>query len=182
MFWTSENQRKAIHRFRRTASDFPCKIPAHSVRRSAFPLIMALIVGVTLPSAAQSNELMDAFLAEGEASVGHAAYFVLSAAGTISEDAPVEEAITVLREQSWRIPDKPGGSAITLGEYSLLLMKALGIRGGIMYRIFPIPRYAAREMDYLEFITGSSHPGRKISGEEALRMLSRVLEWQEERS
>ena len=135
-----------------------------------------------LPLAAQSNERMDAFLAEDRASYGNAAYFVLAAAGIVSEEASVERAAAALREQDWRLPEKPAASPITLGEYCLLLMKALEIPGGVMYRIFPVPRYAAREMDYLEFITGNSHPGRSLSGEEALRMLSRVLEWKGERT
>jgi hypothetical protein len=147
-----------------------------------FRILTVVFLCAAIPASAQSNERMDAFLAEDRASFGNAAYFVLAAAGMISEEESVEKAVGKLREQDWPVPEKPAGSSITLGEYCLLLMKALEIPGGIMYRIIPGPRYAAREMDYLEFIAGNSHPGRTISGEEALRMLSRVLDWKEERT
>jgi hypothetical protein len=44
-----------------------------------------------------------------------------------------------------------------------------------MYRIVPGPRYAAREMEYAGVIQGPAIPGMALSGNEALRMLERVL-------
>jgi hypothetical protein len=131
---------------------------------------------------AQSNALIDDFLAEESASFGKAVYFVMAASAIIAEDSSLEGAVNALEARGWLAKGKKPDESITLGEYSLLIMKAMDIRGGIMYRIFPRPRYAARELDYLGFIVGKSHPGRSISGEEALRMLGRILEWREERT
>ncbi len=131
---------------------------------------------------AQSNALIDDFLAEESASFGKAVYFVMAASAIIAEDSSLEGAVNALGARGWLVKDKKPDEPITLGEYSLLIMKALDIHGGIMYRIFPRPRYAARELDYLGFIVGKSHPGRSISGEEALRMLGRILEWREEQT
>jgi hypothetical protein len=58
-------------------------------------------------------------------------------------------------------------------------MRALDIPGGIMYSMFPGPRYAAREIAYLGFVRGSGAPGRTVSGNEVMYILGRVLEWKE---
>lgn len=144
--------------------------------------VFAVCLALGGPGFSQSNEIMDSFLAEEQASFGKAAYFVLMAAEMIPEDATVEAATEELRRRAWKLGPRAADSPIELGEFSLLLMRALGIRGGIMYSVFKRPRYAAREMDYRGFVVGKSHPGRSLSGEEALRMLSRVLAWQEERT
>ena len=144
------------------------------------PLVLFALV-VCVPASSQSNRLVDAFLAEERASFGLSAYFVLAAANLLAEQATAAQAADALNRQGWRMQERPPDARIRLGEYCLLLMQALDVPGGILYRIFPVPRYAAREMDYRGFITGRSHPGRTLSGEEALRMLGRVLEWKEAR-
>jgi len=143
---------------------------------------LAFAACLGLPGFSQSNEIMDSFLAEERAELGKAAYFVLMAADMIPQDATIETALTELGRRGWKIKIREADSPIKLGEFSLLLMQALEIRGGVMYSVFKGPRYAARELDYRGFITGKSHPGRTLSGEEALRMLSRVLLWKEERT
>jgi len=145
-----------------------------------FLCAVCLVLG--LPGFAQSNEIMDSFLAEEQASFGKAAYFVLIAADLVPQDATIEAAAEELRRREWKIAPRSADTPVTLGEFSLLLMRALEIRGGIMYTVFRRPRYAAREMDYRGFVVGKSHPGRTLSGEEALRMLSRVVAWKEERT
>ncbi len=164
-------KKKGMHKPFLTERHFPVAL---------YILLIGLGIQGFLP--AQSNALMDDFLAEESASFGKAVYFVMAASAAITEDSSLEEAVDALGARGWLAKDKKPDEPITLGEYSLLIMKALDIRGGIMYRIFPRPRYAARELDYLGFIVGKSHPGRSISGEEALRMLGRILEWREEQT
>ena len=59
-------------------------------------------------------------------------------------------------------------------------MDAFDLPGGIMYRLFPGPRYATREIAYQGFIRGSTLPGRPVSGREVINILRRVMEWKEE--
>ena len=63
-----------------------------------------------------------------------------------------------------------------------MLMKSLDIDGGIMYKITSNARYACRELSYLGLITGSKSPYRTLTGEEALSLISRVLEWKQNNS
>lgn len=130
-------------------------------------------------SSSQSNNFLDDFLEEKEASFGKAVYLTFVAAGLIDEQASVTEALTVLKGKSWRLVVKESGQPIRLGEFSLLLMKVFEIRGGLMYRLLAVPRYAARELVYLGLISGSTDPTRYITGEEAVKTLGAVINWKE---
>ncbi|MDZ7794101.1 MAG: hypothetical protein U5P10_10550 [Spirochaetia bacterium] len=131
---------------------------------------------------AQSNETLDRFLAQERAVFGYSAYMVLTAAGELPEEASPEEAAAAVSRMGWKNSLSASDDLINLGEYSYLLMKAFDVRGGLMYTLFPGPRYAARELKYLQCIPGKSTPGRSISGTDAVQILGRVLEWKEERS
>src|SRR6056297_2053103 len=92
--------------------------------------------------AAQSNELVDELLEQEVARYGHSVYMVLTAIGELPEDASPERATEVLQTRKWGFEASSPNRPITLGEYSYLLMKALDMEGGIMYSLFPGPRYA----------------------------------------
>ncbi len=130
---------------------------------------------------AQSNETMDRILAREEIDYRESAYLVLSATGQIEDSASVDEALASLPRQNWDITIGEGEESLSLGEYSYLLMRALEIEGGIMYRLFPGPRYAARELSYLGLIPGEGAAGRTLSGYEAVQLLGRSIEWKEAR-
>lgn len=150
------------------------------MRKLLFLVLLFFLMSAGLP--AQSNSFLDEVIERGEIWFGEALLLALSGSGLLSEETAVESAVAYAKEQKWRLPAKEAESAITLGEYSLVLMKSFAISGGVMYALFPTPRYAARELDHLGFVDGSSAPGRTLSGEEAVRILGRVMEWKEARS
>ncbi|MCD6396835.1 MAG: hypothetical protein J7L71_04805 [Spirochaetaceae bacterium] len=127
----------------------------------------------------QSNAVIDKLLDTNQADWGKTSYLILTAAQLIDENADIAEAMTALDKQKWGINIKGQEEPVTLGEYSYLLMKAFDMTGGLMYRIVPGPRYAARELDYMGFIDTDKSPDRTLSGEEELRILGRFLEWKE---
>ncbi len=127
---------------------------------------------------AQSNKIMDRLLEQEEASYGLSAYMVLTAVGELPEDATAQDAVEAIQSRNWGIEPAKPDKAITLGEYSYLLMKALNMKGGIMYTIFPCPRYAARELVFLDYVVGNSAAGRVLSGNEVVRILGQALEQQ----
>ncbi len=128
---------------------------------------------------AQSNEIIDKLLTENAADLGSTAYMVLSAASMIDENTGTAEAAAALSDRGMDIfKGKDPSEKVTFGEYSYMLMEAFGIKGGIMYRLMPGPRYAAREIKYMGF-TDNSDPSASVSGEEVLRILGYVLEWKE---
>jgi hypothetical protein len=145
-------------------------------------LTVLLFLTASVPLMAQSNEVMDDFLDEEKASFGKTAYFTLLAVNLISEDASIDQAVSALGEQGWGVKVKKADDAINMGELSFLIMQALDIPGGLMYKIAPGPRYASRELVYLGIVPGRNRPGRIPSGDEVLSILGRALEWKEERS
>ena len=143
-------------------------------------LLFALLAAGT--SFGQSNELLDVLFEEPTTSLGQAAYLVLTASGRIPDDSSPADAAAALSGQGWSVPERSADEPLTLGEYSYLLMQAFELKGGVMYRIFPGPRYAGRELAYLELIKGDTSPYRTFSGEEAIGILGRLMEWKEEQS
>ena len=131
---------------------------------------------------AQSNDIVDQYLLEEEASFGKTAYFVMVLSSLVPDDASIENAINAVYEQGWKIDPKASDQPVKLGELSLMLMKSLNINGGLMYRITKNGRYACRELSYMGLITGDKSPYRTLSGEEALSLISRVLEWKQNNS
>ncbi|MEW5816393.1 MAG: hypothetical protein AB1798_13475 [Spirochaetota bacterium] len=104
---------------------------------------------------AQSDTVIDALLAQKKASFGKSVYLILAASGLIPEDASEDQAISLIRDKGWKILKKSKAEPINLGEFSYLTMKAFEMKGGLMYTVFPGPRYASRELSYLGVISGS---------------------------
>jgi len=145
-------------------------------------LIISFLVVLTGNLFAQSNDIVDELLMEDEASFGKTAYLVLVATNVVSELATIDDAVSELQTLGWKLDSKGNDEPVKLGELSLMLMKSLDINGGIMYRITKNARYACRELSYLGLIIGNKSPYRTLSGEEALSLISRVIEWKQNHS
>ncbi len=132
---------------------------------------------------AQSNEIIDEVLLQQELSCGHGAYLVLSASAQEEDAASVEDAWQTLLASPWAsglAADKEAGDPMSLGEFAYLVMQAYEIPGGLMYRIFPSPRYASRELGFKGIIARDAGAYRNLSGQEALAILSTTARMQSE--
>lgn len=127
----------------------------------------------------QSNEMIDKILQERELTYGSASYLVLAAIGHVTEDVAAREAVRQLEAVGWGISERRPADALTLGEYAYLLMQAFEFRGGLLYRLAPGPRYAAREIAALRIAEGHALVGMTLSGERALRLLGRAMAYAE---
>lgn len=145
-------------------------------RRGILVAAVCVFALAAVNGTAQSNEFLDAVLAEEHLSYGSAAYLVLASAGRIDADASPGDAVSYLEAQDMSLPNKSQDSALSLGEYSYILMQVYGISGGLMYRVLPSPRYATRELAHRGIIQGRSYNGMQISAERGMRILGRVLQ------
>jgi hypothetical protein len=143
------------------------------------PIILLIGLAVSFSAAAQSNEVIDKVLDQNELVYKNGAYFVLTASGMVPETTGPEEAFTALLEKQseWKLKNPRPEQKMRLGDFSHILMRALDIPGGLLYRIFPGPRYAAKELSYLGIIKKNADPCRDITGSEALQILGDTLEW-----
>ena len=144
-------------------------------KRHVFPvvLVLALFGGVL---GAQSNQVVDRLLDEKAAQFGDAAYMILNAAGIVPEEATDADVVAAVQAGGWLKGPVTESQPITLGQVCYLIMKTQKMSGGLLYRMFPGPRYATREFAYMKFIRGIPHPGRTVSGEEVMRMLESAIE------
>jgi hypothetical protein len=140
-------------------------------KRACFAVCMAVAAFVS----AQTADEMDRILNTREISYAQAARFVLAVAGAAPRGG---DAFAAARENNWL----PAGaradgadSPISLGELSFLIMKSFGMKGGIFYSLFPVPRYACRELVYARIIQGRDDPGGRLDGRTFLHILGRVL-------
>ncbi len=136
----------------------------------------------TAPLWAQSNAVMDSLLAQKQASFGDAVYMAMSAVKLVPETASPADAIKALKGEAWGVSVLAADAPITLGQYAFLLMRAFKMRGGLMYSLFPGPRYAARELAYDRLIYGDASPYRTVSGREVVEILGSVMRYEESRS
>ncbi|MFP4152397.1 MAG: hypothetical protein ACLFR8_03875 [Alkalispirochaeta sp.] len=139
-------------------------------------IAVVLLIGVGAATvAAQSNDRVDELLGQDPAELGHSAYLVLSAAGVVDETATPDEAL----QSATAAGLVPSGTEVTratdFGDLSYLLMEAFGEPGGLMYRIIPGRRYAAREVVYQGWSRTRYAPGEALDGESVVRILSVYL-------
>jgi hypothetical protein len=100
-----------------------------------------------------------------------AASFVLRSAGTaISEGTPFQQAVN----NGW-LRNSAENDPITMEKLSYLIMAAFNMRGGVMYRLIPGPRYAYRSMVSNSYIQGNTDPRMTVSGERFLLVLGKVM-------
>lgn len=124
---------------------------------------------------AQSNERIDELLGQSPAQNGHAAYLVLTAAGALDESVSPAEAFRTAQDRGLFSADDSVEGDLTFGRYSYLLMESFGVPGGVMYSVFPGPRYASREVVYQRWSRTRRSPGQPINGDVATRILSVYL-------
>jgi hypothetical protein len=142
-----------------------------------FFFVPFLFFWLLVPLFSQSNELLDLVLSETELSAPSAAYLLASAAGGDMAPDSREAAFSFMEERFAGM-----GSSISAGEYALLLQQQFDLPRGLVSRIAPSPRYALRDLKFLNMIQGRAHTDTPISGERALRILGRVLTELEVRS
>ncbi|MDR1100051.1 MAG: OmpA family protein [Treponema sp.] len=123
---------------------------------------------------AQVAAEMDGLLENPAINFAQASRFVLAASGAADEHIAAGAAFDLAREKGWLPKNAGPDSPVKLGELCFLVMKAFNIKGSFLYALFPGPRYAFRECEYLMLIPGRRDPAVRVSGEELFRMLDLV--------
>jgi hypothetical protein len=118
---------------------------------------------------------MDQLLESREITYAQAARFILPAAGAAEEKASLQDAFALAVSNGWLPQGIGADEKASLGDISYLSMGSFELKGGILYSIFPGPRYAYRELLYQRIIQGKSDPSQSIPGERLLLLLGRTL-------
>lgn len=139
-------------------------------------VILVLLFFIAVGLSAQSNEFMDDLLQQASLSVGQASYLVLVASENLGDDADAQRSFDLLDSLGWAPKNKGPEDMVTLAEYAYMLMRAFGLKGGLMYSLLPSPRYAYRELRYKMIIQGRADPELQIDGSSAIRLLGRIFD------
>ena len=144
-------------------------------------LICLLMMAVSvIHLSAQSNEVIDALLDQDQAKFDDTLYMIFTASGMLPDSASSEDSFHEFTHQGWGLKEKGLDDPVTADELAHLIMKALDLRGGIMYTIFQNPRYAYKELVYRKVLETGIGSKRIVSGEEVLRVLAKTMTQQEE--
>lgn len=126
------------------------------------------------PKAEKRTDAVRRLYEKDRANVGDACRLVLG----LLKDAPVEGDFEAVRKEAverglldpaWELAE---AAPVTKGTVAYMLVKALGIKGGLTMAVLgPSRRYAFRECVYLRLIPGGT-PGENMSGREMIDVLS----------
>ncbi|HET6451346.1 MAG TPA: hypothetical protein VFI08_08545 [Spirochaetia bacterium] len=143
------------------------------------------IVGLSLflaPLAAQQagvddNTVIDSILAQKAISWENAAWLVGRATDSIDDTSTPADAVQRAVTAGWGPASRAAEAPLDLKSYSFTLVKALGLPHGLLFRFFPGPRYALRELVFRKIVPVTLAPDQPVSGEEAMRYLQAAQDW-----
>jgi hypothetical protein len=125
----------------------------------------------------QTAAEMDTLLDTGGITWDQACRFVIPASGAMEAHAGSGAAFALALERGWLPRGAAADSPASLGGLSFLIAKSFSIKNSVLYALFPGPRYAYRQLDYLGLIPGLRDPAMKVSGERLVQILGRVLDY-----
>ncbi|MBN2351702.1 MAG: hypothetical protein JXD23_03960 [Spirochaetales bacterium] len=144
-----------------------------------FICFFVLAIAVAAALSAQSNAFIDKLIDEKEAPYGESVFMALAAAGLVKPDGTVADAMAYLEIAAWGF-EKKADEPVTLGDLCYVLMRAYNMNGGFMYALFPGPRYAVREFQFLELVRRRPVPSRRLGGEEVLQIIGKTMSYRGE--
>jgi len=143
-------------------------------------LFILFLFSVSLSLFAQQNTVVDGLLEEEKATFEKSVYLILAASGQIDEEFSSAEALQLITPKEWHVKVKNPDDPIPLGTLAAIVMKAFDFKGGLLYTIFPGPRYALREIAFRGFVQGRVSPYMYVSGAEAATIVRKALVWKGE--
>jgi len=149
-------------------------------------LILCLLFASAALLSAQTAAEMQTILNSPAVTYGQAALFVIASAsdevsagnedGEQSTPGQTQQnAFDLAVSRGWIHQKAKLNEPIKLRELSFLIMKAFDMKGGLMYSIFPGPRYGYRSLVSRSVIRSGSDPGMTVSGDWFLLILGNVL-------
>jgi len=155
---------------------------------AAFNIVLCSLLFLLLPAflfAQQSAtrqtaaQEIETLLNASAVTYAQAARFALEASGAAVIESP-REAFDYAVQQNLLPKNVSADDSVRLDRLSLLLMRSFDIKGGLFYTLFKSPRYAYRELAFLNVIQGRHDPKMIVTGERLLFYISRILSRREQ--
>ena len=144
------------------------------MKRTLCIAVTVFLIAVT--SFGQSAQRVDDILETTKTTFGQAAYVILTALHDDTDEMDFDTAFDRFKNENQNVirDSITAKDIIPIKTYAFLLMRAFNIKGGMLYRIYPCPRYAYRDLRYLTVIQGNNNPDASMTGAAMLQILSRI--------
>ena len=142
-------------------------------------LLFSLFISIAAFS--QSAEKISEIDAADKITYGQFCYLVSTATSSISDSASYEEAFAQVRKTAVFDSDIIAADFIPMSYIALLCSKTWNISESLMYKITKAPRYAFKQLQALEIISQTSDPSSFASGHQVLNIITKCIEFGEER-
>lgn len=144
------------------------------MKRTLCIAVTVFLIAVT--SFGQSAQKVDDILETTKTTFGQAAYVILTALHDDTDEMDFDTAFDRFKNENQNVirDSITAKDVIPIKTYAFLLMRAFNIKGGMLYRIYPCPRYAYRDLRYLTVIQGNNNPDASMTGAAMLQILSRI--------
>lgn len=130
---------------------------------------------LTFCASAQSSEKLSEMIKTEKTTIGQAAYLAAVYQGLTDEKADYSQAVQALASAGYidagADPEKP----VELAELAYICTRIAGFSGGLMYKMFPGPRYAFRELKAKGFIPPVSDPSETVTGRDTIALFNSCL-------
>ncbi len=123
------------------------------------------------------NVVIDTILAQKAITWENAAWLVGKATQLLDDNATPADAVQKAVAAGWGPSSRTVEAPLDLKSYSFELVKALALPHGLLFQLFPGPRYALRELVFRKIVPVTLSPDKPVSGEEAMRYLQAAQDW-----
>lgn len=151
--------------------------------------IAVALLGASL-AFSQSSEIMTEIIDSEKATCAQISYLPALYANLITESdsaktigamsdskkSATTDAFEALKANAYFSEDADADSEATIAQTAFVYMKALGIKGGLFYTLFPSARYAFKELKAKGLLPIETDPSMKLSGRESLDLFNSCLE------
>ncbi len=141
-------------------------------------LSLTMIFGIcaSFRSFSQSSEQITKILDSQKASLAQVSYLPALYKNLITENDSEQKAFDSLQEAGIILDGENADSEANLAQVSRILLKSLGIKGGVFYTLFGSDRYAFKELKARGVFPLSADPSTKISGRDFMDIFNSTLE------
>ena len=146
--------------------------------KKSFSFILIALFA-SFPFFSQSSEQISAIIESEKLTCSQAAYLPAVYANLISESDSESQAFDALKNEGCFSDNDSADSEVSLSKACGILVKALGIKGGLFYTIFQNDRYAYKELKARSIIPQTADPSEKLSGRDFLDLFNACLELSE---
>ncbi|MBP5358751.1 MAG: hypothetical protein J6Y69_06165 [Treponema sp.] len=139
-------------------------------------LLIAIMLFIAGIAGAQSAERVTEILQEKQVTYGEIAYLAASELNLIQANASYDDAIKAAVNEGILKGNPASTDPINYKDLAYACCKTWNISGSLFYKMTKSPRYAFKQLQAIGIIPANADPSQKVSGRNALNIISACIE------